>query len=138
MRLRGFLLQTRAMTSLFLLLMPPWSDADGPTLTRWGANKSSAPASGREQGETLGGRKREAEAGQEEKLRRQRRPRVEADGRRVEPRLPRLQVSHGGRGWSLLPRMVGVQTGTASGSSHFGIPAWDPGWGPVEPDADSG
>lgn len=33
-------------------------------------------------------------------------------------RLPRLQVSHG-VGWSLLPRTVRVQTGTASGSAHF-------------------
>ena len=40
------------------------------------------------------------------------------------PRLPRLQDSHGGGGWSLLPRTVGAQTGTASGSAHFGIPAW--------------
>ena len=137
MRLRGFLLQTRAITSLFLLLMPPWGNADGPTLTRWWGNKGGTPASGREQGETLGGGKWEAEAGQEEKLRREKRPRVEADGCRVGAPDSQAAGQPWGWGWSLLPRTIGVQTGTASGSAHFGIPAWDPGWGPVRPNADS-
>lgn len=89
--------------------------------SRWEGNKGGAPASGREQGETLSGGKWEAEAVQEEKLRRERRPRVEADGHRVGA--PASQAAGQPWGWGVVSA---AQDGGGADWDGLGLCAlWD-------------